>query len=39
MEDEPATPDIIVENSPDYRGKGSDEQLKKAVEELMKQLK
>ena len=39
MEDEPATPDFIVENSPDYRAKGSDEQLKKAVDELMKQLK
>ena len=39
MEDEPAHPDFIVENSPDYRAKGSDEQLKKAVEELLKQLK
>ena len=39
MEDEPATPDFIVENTPDYRAKGVDEQLKKAVDELMKQLK
>jgi len=39
MEDEPATPDFIVENSPDYRAKGTDAQLKKAVDELMKKLK
>ncbi|MCG6915823.1 PDZ domain-containing protein [bacterium BMS3Abin03] len=39
MEDEPATPDFIVENSPDYRAKGTDTQLKKAVDELMKKLK
>jgi len=39
MEDEPATPDFIVENSPDYRAKGTDAQLKKAVNELMKKLK
>ena len=39
MEDEPATPDFIVENSPDYRAKGVDEQLKKAVDELMKELR
>ncbi len=39
MEDEPATPDFIVENTPDYRAKGTDAQLKKAVDELMKQLK
>ncbi len=39
MEDEPATPDFVVENAPDYRAKGTDAQLKKAVEELMKQLK
>ncbi len=39
MEDEPATPDFVVENAPDYRAKGTDSQLKKAVDELMKQLK
>ncbi len=39
MEDEAATPDFIVENAPDYRAKGTDAQLKKAVEELMKQMK
>jgi C-terminal processing protease CtpA/Prc len=38
MEDEPATPDIIIENSPDYRAKGEDQQLKKAIDELMLQL-
>ena len=37
MEDEPATPDFVVENAPDYRAKGTDAQLKKAVDELMKQ--
>ena len=39
MEDEAATPDFVVENAPDYSAKGTDAQLKKAVEELMKQLK
>ena len=39
MEDEPATPDFVIENAPDYRAKGTDAQLKKAVDELMKQLK
>ena len=39
MEDEPAAPDFVVENAPDYRAKSTDAQLKKAVEELMKQLK
>lgn len=34
----PAIPDILVENSLDYRTKGVDEQLKTAVDELMKQL-
>lgn len=33
-----AVPDIIVQNSPDWIGKGTDEQLKVAVDELMKQL-
>jgi C-terminal processing protease CtpA/Prc len=34
----PAVPDIIVENAPDAKAKGNDEQLKKAVEELLKQI-
>jgi C-terminal processing protease CtpA/Prc len=34
-----AVPDIIVENSIDYVSKGEDEQLKAAVDELLKQLK
>lgn len=34
----PAVPDIQIDNSIDYRAKGVDEQLKTAVEELMKQL-
>jgi tricorn protease len=33
-----AVPDIIVENSLDYNAKGEDEQLKAAVDELLKQL-
>lgn len=33
-----AVPDIIVENSIDYVSKGEDEQLKAAVDELLKQL-
>jgi len=33
-----AVPDILVENSIDYRAKGVDEQLKAAANELMKQL-
>jgi len=33
-----AVPDILVENSIDYTAKGEDEQLKAAVEELLKQL-
>ncbi|MCF8260008.1 MAG: PDZ domain-containing protein [Melioribacteraceae bacterium] len=36
MEWGPAVPDIIVENSPDAKVKGIDEQLKTAVDELMK---
>ena len=32
-----AVPDIIVQNSPDWIAKGTDDQLKAAVEELMKQ--
>jgi C-terminal processing protease CtpA/Prc len=34
----PAVPDIIVQNSVDWIAKGTDDQLKAAVEELMKQL-
>jgi tricorn protease len=34
----PAVPDILVENSIDYNARGEDEQLKTAVEELLKQL-
>jgi C-terminal processing protease CtpA/Prc len=37
--DGPAVPDIMVENDVDWLAKGTDHQLKKAVEELMKQLK
>ncbi len=32
----PAIPDVIVENSVDYKAKGVDEQLKAAVEQLLK---
>lgn len=35
----PAVPDIIVDNSLDYTAKGTDEQLKAAVEALLKDLK
>ncbi|WP_456420408.1 S41 family peptidase [Lutibacter sp.] len=38
MDFTPATPDIIINNNPDDRAKGKDSQLKKAVEELLKQL-
>ena len=34
----PAVPDIIVENQPDWIAKGTDEQLKKAAEELLKEI-
>ena len=34
----PAVPDIIVENQPDWIAKGTDDQLKKAAEELLKEL-
>jgi C-terminal processing protease CtpA/Prc/Tol biopolymer transport system component len=39
MENGPAVPDVIIENSPDYKAKGKDEQLKKAVELLLQKLK
>ncbi|MDF1547643.1 MAG: S41 family peptidase, partial [Bacteroidales bacterium] len=38
MELGPAVPNIIIENSPDCKANGVDEQLKKACEELIKQL-
>lgn len=34
----PATPDFIIDNSPDSKAKGNDPQLKKAVEELLKEI-
>jgi tricorn protease len=34
----PAVPDLIVYNSPDWIAKGTDDQLKAAVDELLKQL-
>lgn len=39
MEHGPAVPDILVENKPDSKADGEDPQLKRAVEELLKQLK
>ncbi len=39
MEWGPAVPNFIVDNSPDSRAKGKDQQLKKAVDELMKEVK
>jgi tricorn protease len=38
MENGPAVPDILVENQPDSKTKGRDEQLKKAVDTLLQQL-
>ncbi len=38
MENIPAVPDIVVYNSPDGRAKGKDEQLERAVDELLKQI-
>jgi tricorn protease len=35
----PAVPDIIVQNSPDAKSTGNDAQLKRAVEELLKETK
>jgi len=34
----PAIPDIQVANSPDWLAKGTDDQLKAAVEELLKEV-
>jgi len=39
MENNPATPDIIVEMLPDSKAKKSDPQLKRAVDELLSDLK
>lgn len=36
MEGTPATPDITVENAPDHRAKGTDAQLRRTVEELLR---
>jgi tricorn protease len=38
MELGPAVPDIIIDNAPDDKAKKTDTQLKKAVEELLKQI-
>ncbi len=38
MEHGPAVPDIIVDNEPDSKAKGEDPQLKRAVEELLKDI-
>lgn len=39
MEHGPAVPDIIVSNNPDDKTKGKDTQLKRAVKELLKEIK
>jgi C-terminal processing protease CtpA/Prc len=38
MEHGPAVPDVLVENAPDGKAAGKDDQLKKAVEILMEQI-
>ena len=38
MEWGPAVPDILIDNAPDYRRVGDDDQLKKAVDELLMDL-
>jgi tricorn protease len=38
MEHGPAVPDIIVHNEPDSKAKGEDPQLKRAVDELLKEI-
>ncbi|MBL6911075.1 MAG: PD40 domain-containing protein [Pirellulales bacterium] len=38
MEHNPATPDILVENPPAYKARNVDPQVKRAVEELLKQI-
>ncbi len=39
MEHGPAVPDVLVENTPNYRTSGNDDQLKKSVEILLKEIK
>lgn len=39
MENIPAVPDIVLDNAPDSKAKGMDEQLKKAVETLLGEVK
>ncbi len=38
MDKFPAVPDIDIDNSPDFKAKGVDEQLQRACEELLRQL-
>jgi tricorn protease len=38
MEFSPAVPDIVVYNTPNAKANGRDEQLKRAVDELIKQI-
>ena len=38
MDFTPAMPDIVVHNNPDDKAKGKDTQLKRAVDELLKDL-
>ena len=38
MDFTPAVPDIEIENAPDEKAKGKDTQLKRAVDELLKQI-
>ena len=38
MENGAAVPDIVLENSPDARAQGRDQQLERAVEELLREL-
>lgn len=38
MDFQPAIPDIIVDNKPDSKAEGEDPQLKRAVDELLKQI-
>ena len=38
MENNPAVPDILVENPPAYKARGIDPQLKRSVEELLAQI-
>ena len=38
MENIPAVPDVIIDNAPDSKAKGNDEQLQKAVEILLQEI-